>query len=196
MDLTRIECLTLEAFLPASSLAPSHRPTPQNVAFIGSGPLPLTSLCILDMYPAATVHNIDRDEAALRVSQALCGRLACGARMTFACEDVSQIQMADNADGGAGASTDGVGKDGLTRTSWEAFDVVFLAALVGLDTGAKVAILAALAAKLTSGTLIVARSAQGLRAVLYPVSFFYMFSFLLLLLLLLLLSFCLAFLSG
>jgi nicotianamine synthase len=114
------------------------------------------------MYPAATVHNIDRDEAALRVSRALCDMLACGARMTFACEDVSE--MAEDAD------TDGVDTDGTTRSRWEEFDVVFLAALVGLDTGAKVAILAALARRLTSGTLIVARSAQGLRAVLYPVS--------------------------
>jgi nicotianamine synthase len=122
------------------------------------------------MYPTATVHNIDRDETALRDSRALCDRLACGARMTFACEDVSE--MAQDADRGADADADadGVGTDGTTRSRWEEFDVVFLAALVGLDTGAKVAILAALAAKLTSGTLIVARSAQGLRAVLYPVS--------------------------
>jgi hypothetical protein len=92
--------------------------------------------------------------------------------------------MAEDGD----VDANGVGKDVVTRSSWEAFDVVFLAALVGLDAGAKVAILAALAKRLTSGTLIVARSAQGLRAVLYPVSS--IACPFLLLFLLFLLSFC------
>ena len=81
--------------------------------------------------------------------------------MTFACEDVS----VEGGDVDADA-------DESESERWAAFDVVFLAALVGLDARAKAAILRALAKKLRAGALIVARSAQGLRAVLYPVSVF------------------------
>jgi nicotianamine synthase len=139
IDLSRLECSTLEAFLPTA---------PRNIAFIGSGPLPLTSLCMLDRYPEASVHNIDRDAAALEVSAELCGKLGYYG-MTFACEDITA------------AST----------TDWESFEVVFLAALVGTETQSKMDILASLATKLVPGTLVVARSAQGLRSVLYPVSY-------------------------
>lgn len=65
----------------------------------------------------------------------------------------------------------GVGETG-TETDWEAYEVVFLAALVGTDTHSKVEILASLVGKLRSGTLVVARSAWGVRSVLYPVRFF------------------------
>ncbi|XPS81738.1 Nicotianamine synthase [Ascochyta lentis] len=146
LDLSRIECSTLSAFLPSPTTSP------QNFAFIGSGPLPLTSLCILDIYPSAHVHNIDRDTSALQVSQRLCERLGHTERMSFACTDVS--------------AEDAVGAG---RTKWEDFDVVFLAALVGMDTQSKLSILESLVRKLRTGTLVVARSAKGLRSVLYPI---------------------------
>jgi nicotianamine synthase len=163
IDLSRIECLTIEAFLPTESL--SHRPSPKKFAFIGSGPLPLTSLCILDIYPEAVVHNVDRDLPALQVSQELCDRLGYSKRMSFACEDVSMTNKEQVCqDGGSGLRS--------TYTDWESFDVVFLAALVGMDTQSKLEILTSLGQRLKPGTLVVARSAQGLRAVLYPVSHF------------------------
>jgi nicotianamine synthase len=71
--------------------------------------------------------------------------------MSFACEDVSLPR-----------------KQG---PDWEVFDVVFLAALVGTSREDKVEILEGLVGRLKPGTLVVARSAQGLRSVLYPVSF-------------------------
>ncbi|KAH7406589.1 Nicotianamine synthase [Phaeosphaeria sp. MPI-PUGE-AT-0046c] len=140
IDLSLIECATLSAFLSKPA---------QRVAFVGSGPLPLTSLCMLDRYPEATVHNIDRDEDALRVSSELCEKLGYRG-MTFAREDV---MCADSG----------------SATPWADFEVVFLAALVGMDTESKLSILASLAQKMRPGALVVARSARGLRAVLYPV---------------------------
>ncbi|KAF2822561.1 Nicotianamine synthase [Ophiobolus disseminans] len=137
IDLSRLECLTLEAFLPA----PPHK-----IAFIGSGPLPLTSLCMLDRHPKAAVHNIDRDAAALNISRQLCASLGYGS-MSFACEDITKN----------------------SNTDWESFEVIFLAALVGTNTDSKMAILSSLASRLRPGTLVVARSAQGMRSVLYPV---------------------------
>lgn len=71
--------------------------------------------------------------------------------MSFACTDISAVESKE-------------------ETKWADFDVVFLAALVGMDTSAKLAILGGLVRKLKPGALVVARSAKGLRAVLYPVS--------------------------
>lgn len=142
IDLSAIECSVLSAFLPTST-----PPSPRKFAFIGSGPLPLTSLCMLDRFPNSTIHNIDRDEGALKLSQELCEKLGYSG-MSFGCEDVTHPSSA---------------------TDWKAFDVIFLAALVGMDTGSKLSILSSLAARMRPGALIVARSARGLRSVLYPV---------------------------
>jgi nicotianamine synthase len=103
---------------------------------------------MLDRYPSSTVHNIDRDSTALSTSQELCSKLGYDG-MTFACEDITSHS---------------------STTKWQDFDVVFLAALVGCDTKSKISILANLSRKLKAGTLVVARSAKGLREVLYPVS--------------------------
>lgn len=72
-------------------------------------------------------------------------------RMSFACIDVSVEEDPE-------------------KTGWADFDVVFLAALVGMDTTSKLAILKGLVRKLRPSALVVARSAKGLRGVLYPVS--------------------------
>jgi nicotianamine synthase len=100
------------------------------------------------------VHNIDRDISALQASQELCDRLGYADRMSIACTDVSAVDIAAKS-----------------VTEWQSFDVVFLAALVGMDTQSKLSILESLANKLRPGALVVARSAKGLRSVLYPVSF-------------------------
>lgn len=61
-------------------------------------------------------------------------------------------------------------KDPEAEVSWTRSQVVFLAALVGTDTRSKLEILRDLAARLQPGCLVVARSARGMRSVLYPVS--------------------------
>ncbi|KAF2439707.1 Nicotianamine synthase [Karstenula rhodostoma CBS 690.94] len=135
--------------LEASLLTPFLTHPPSTIAFIGSGPLPLTSLCLLAHFPTATITNIDRDADALAVSSALTEKLGYADRMTFACEDAA------DASGG--------------RTDWEAFDVVFLAALVGMRSPEKVGVLRGLRGRLRVGTVVVCRSARGMRGVLYPV---------------------------
>lgn len=108
---------------------------------------------MLDRYLDASVHNIDRDADALRISKQLSDSLGYGQRMTFACEDVN-LDLPPS-----------------TSTIWKEFQIVFLAALVGMDTQTKLSILSSLSRKLSPGTLVIARSAQGMRSVLYPVSF-------------------------
>lgn len=142
VDLSRLEASLINAF--ASS-------PPTSIAFIGSGPLPLTSLCFLSQYPNAHIHNVDRDATALRLSAALCTKLGFSQRMSFTNEDITQ-------------------EGPETQVSWTESQVVFLAALVGTDTRSKLEILRDLAARLQPGCLVVARSARGMRSVLYPVS--------------------------
>lgn len=99
------------------------------------------------------MHNIDRDISSLQISKLLSERLGHADRMSFACTDMGAEE-----------------NEGAEETDWEEFDVMFLAALVGMDTLSKLSILESLAKKLRPGTLVVARSAKGLRSVLYPVS--------------------------
>lgn len=139
-DLTQLE---------VSAITPYLASAPRNIAFIGSGPLPLTSICLQSHYPSAHIINIDRDTNALRTSQELCTSVGCGDRMGYAADDVS-VEAEKGLD-------------------WKSFDVVFFAALVGMDSPSKITILASLATKMTPGTLVVARSARGVRSVLYPV---------------------------
>ncbi|OCL13483.1 Nicotianamine synthase [Glonium stellatum] len=140
IDLCRLECSTLLSFLPRD---------PQSIAFIGSGPLPLTSFCVADRFPSARIHNIDYDLTAIRVSSALALKLGYGERMSFSHE---------MAIGGG---------------SLKPFDVVCLAALVGMDAEEKLQILADMARRMKHGTIICMRSAHSLRALLYPVSLRY-----------------------
>lgn len=154
VDLSRLETSLLSAFLPPVTTTTS----PLQVAFIGSGPMPLTSFCLADTLPNAKIQNIDRDASALALSEALSDKTGYGTKVSFTNEDVS-------------LDDDDFVEQGSTRkTQWKEMDVVFLAALVGIDTEAKLSILESLARKMRPGALVVARSARGLRTVLYPVS--------------------------
>lgn len=79
--------------------------------------------------------------------------------MKFEREDVSL-----EVEGQDGGNVVGVG------AKWTQAQVVFLAALVGMDTQTKLGILRDVVGKLRKGTLVVVRSAWGVRGVLYPVS--------------------------
>ncbi|KAK3365618.1 Nicotianamine synthase [Lasiosphaeria ovina] len=153
-DLARLE---LCAILSVTKTAPSR------IAFIGSGPLPLTSLCLLDALksgaiasgppppqqqkqPSRVVLNIDFSEAAIAASLRLCLALgARGAGMEFMCADAAS-----------------------TAQSLAEFDVVYMAALVGMSQANKEAIVLHVAGRMRPGALLVVRSAWGLRTCLYP----------------------------
>lgn len=111
---------------------------------------------MLDIFPSAHIHNIDRDASALSTSKSLSAGIGYADQMSFACIDVSKQDEVKGA------------------TKWDEFDVVFLAALVGMNTTSKLAVLAGLVAKMRPGALVAVRSAKGLRAVLYPVRKIYL----------------------
>lgn len=150
VDLTRMELYALFS-MSSTEL--------RSFAFIGSGPLPLTSLCIADILDneinnseaQIRIHNIDRDQQAISLSSSLCQKLGRRARsMTFQCTEAVE--------------------EGSTQ-DLKAFDVVYLAALVGSTKAQKGEIISDIASRMRPGALLVLRSAHSLRSLLYPVLF-------------------------
>ncbi|KAH6666820.1 Nicotianamine synthase protein-domain-containing protein [Halenospora varia] len=155
IDLTRLELSSLLAIHPDLS-------TIRKIAFIGSGPLPLTSLQLLEELNSeagpfsrrgkgieAEVLNIDFSEKAIELSNSLCASLGPDHHakgMKFLQADATNLP------------------EGLLKV----YDVVFLAALVGNGQEEKEAVLRKVVGELKEGTLVVVRSVRGLRGVLYP----------------------------
>ncbi|KAK1430024.1 hypothetical protein QVD17_12473 [Tagetes erecta] len=131
-----------------------HYPTdqpdrvPKRVAFVGSGPLPLTSIVLaLNHLKNTEFHNYDIDHSA----NSMASRLVSpdpdlSQRMLFHSVDIMDVT------------------DELKE-----YDVVFLAALVGMDINDKVKVIEHLAKYMAPGSILMLRSAHGARAFLYPV---------------------------
>ncbi len=140
-----------------------HSASPTNprtrFAFLGCGPLPLTSLCILSQLssPQAArqsgarpfILNIDWSPDAISSAKELCQRLAIPETcMAFSCDCAGGPQN-DLAD----------------------FDVVYVAALVGTTSAEKREIFRKVLERMRPGALLVVRTAHALRKLLYPVSY-------------------------
>ncbi|KAI9889147.1 MAG: putative 26S proteasome regulatory subunit [Vezdaea aestivalis] len=133
---------------------------PTTIAFIGSGPLPLSSMCLATAFSnlkltstPPLITNMDRDPASIALSSALYARLqppVPGAKNQRHVE----FQCADAMD------------EMLDLTPYE---VVYLAALVGADAAEKERIMESVASRMRTGTRLLVRSARGLRGLLYPV---------------------------
>ncbi|MCJ1363295.1 putative 26S proteasome regulatory subunit [Acarospora aff. strigata] len=144
VELTRME---LSAILSTGS------ESPRKFAFIGSGPLPLTSLCIADSLGEdgaqrpLVIHNIDHDSRAIQQSSELCRKLGSRAKaMRFHCTEARDA------------------KEDLRD-----YDVVYVAALVGMSWAQKEDIIADVVDRMRPGALLILRSAHSLRSLLYPV---------------------------
>ncbi|XP_057792170.1 nicotianamine synthase-like [Salvia miltiorrhiza] len=137
------------ARLESDLLAPHCPHPPARVAFVGSGPLPLTSIVLAAHHLRSTVfHNFDIDASA----NAMAAKLVAphpdiAARMGFYTGDIMHVP------------------GGVLRQ----YDVVFLAALVGMDVEEKMHVVEHLAANMAPGAILMLRSAHGARAFLYPV---------------------------
>ncbi|TGO43357.1 hypothetical protein BHYA_0002g01620 [Botrytis hyacinthi] len=160
--LTRFELAAISS--TGFTLSPST-----NIAFIGSGPMPLTSLCILSalssnhmtynitptlsnssisptpQYPT-TITNIDSNPLANTQAQALCKSL--GGLPSTGMKFITSL----------------AGSNDLDLSSYE---IVWLAALVGGTQEDKESILQNVVGKMGKGSLLVMRGAWGLRSVLY-----------------------------
>lgn len=121
---------------------------PKRVAFVGSGPLPLTSIVLASHHlKDTTFHNYDIDPLANSMASCLVSPDPdLSQRMIFHTTDIMDV-------------TDEL-KD---------YDVIFLAALVGMDIDEKVKVVQHLAKYMEPGSILMLRSAHGARAFLYPV---------------------------
>ncbi|KAK9161732.1 hypothetical protein Syun_008073 [Stephania yunnanensis] len=124
----------------------THVPT--QVAFVGSGPLPLTSIVLaLFHLTDATFHNYDIDPVANSMAlQLVVSDPDLSKRMLFHTSDIMDV-------------TDEL-KD---------YEVVFLAALVGMGREEKSRAIEHLAKHMAPGALLMLRSAHGARGFLYPI---------------------------
>uniref|UniRef100_A0A0E0LAH9 Nicotianamine synthase n=1 Tax=Oryza punctata TaxID=4537 RepID=A0A0E0LAH9_ORYPU len=123
----------------------ARRPT--RVAFVGSGPLPLSSILLAARHlPDTLFDNYDRCGAANDRARRLVGADGeVGARMAFHTADVANL-----------------------TGELAAYDVVFLAALVGADAAEKEKLVAHLGKHMAAGAVLAVRTAHGARAFLRP----------------------------
>ncbi|KAI3445416.1 hypothetical protein Pfo_002081 [Paulownia fortunei] len=130
-------------------LLSQHCPNPGRVAFVGSGPLPLTSIVLASHHLKSTVfHNFDIDASANSMASKLVeSHPDFSKRMAFYTNDIMNVSGAALKD----------------------YDVVFLAALVGMEIEEKMHVIEHLAKNMAPGAILMLRSAHGARAFLYPV---------------------------
>ncbi|KAL4588430.1 hypothetical protein LXL04_001319 [Taraxacum kok-saghyz] len=121
---------------------------PKRVAFVGSGPLPLTSIVLASYHlKDTTFHNYDIDPLANSMASCLVSPDSdLSQRMIFHTTDILNV------------------KDELKE-----YDVIFLAALVGMDIDEKLKVVQHLAEYMNPGSTLMLRSAHGARAFIYPV---------------------------
>lgn len=121
---------------------------PSKIAFVGSGPLPLTSIVLASNHLTTTAfHNYDIDPLANSKALGLVeSDPDLSKRMVFHTTDIMDV-----------------------TSCLKEYEVVFLAALVGMDKSEKVKIIEHLAENMNPGAILMLRSAHGARAFLYPV---------------------------
>ncbi|XP_062209227.1 nicotianamine synthase 2-like [Phragmites australis] len=140
INLSKLEHELLVRYVPG--LAPT------SVAFVGSGPLPFSSLVLATRHlPNTLFDNYDKcGPANDRARKLVRADENLRARMSFHTADVAKL-------------TDELGK----------YDVVFLAALVGMAAEDKAKVVAHLGRHMADGAALVVRSAHGARGFLYPI---------------------------
>ena len=122
------------------ALAAVMAPSACSIAFVGAGPLPLSAL--LFARPGVSVHGFDRDSDAVDRARRTATSLG-RSDVRFDCADATAVDLGS-------------------------YDVVVLAALVGATPADKRLILGSLASAMRPGAVLLARSADGLRTLLYP----------------------------
>jgi nicotianamine synthase len=117
--------------------------SPKRLLFAGSGPVPITSVLFANGFQL-TVDNLEVDREAFELGRHLVQQLGKADGMGFIHSDIRDF------------------------TNLELYDVICLAALVGLSPEEKREITAHLSRHMRPDALLLVRSAHGLRNLIYP----------------------------
>ncbi len=163
-ELTRLE---LCAILSAT------KTPPRRVAFIGSGPLPLTSLCLLQALKHNTLSRNLSSSLAAPSNNSVNGNNAADPvvvlNIDYSPPAIASSLRLSLALGPVGHGMEFLCADAVSDARDLAeFDVVYLAALVGVSQTEKEDIVLRVVARMRAGALLVVRSSWGLRTCLYP----------------------------
>ncbi|KAI8890498.1 Nicotianamine synthase [Backusella circina FSU 941] len=118
--------------------------TLQNIMFIGSGPLPLSSIIMAQNLPESNIYNIDHCQKAIQISATLITQMGLQNQIESVAANASEFKDFQKA------------------------DVVVLGALVGQDAYEKTNFLKWISGQMKKGAYVMIRSAHSLRKVLYP----------------------------
>ena len=169
-----VEVIRLELNIIMSVSAPTS--IPQKWAVLGSGPMPLTAICLAQLLDPLRVPSSSTEQSSLLQTQS---GLKDGRTSKTDNAASVQIHNIDHCPTAIDLSSQLCQKLGrLTRclsfecteasgyTDLTSFDVVYLVALVGTETTEKFGIISSVAARMRPGALLVLRSAHGMRKVL------------------------------
>ncbi|KAJ4387095.1 hypothetical protein N0V93_007682 [Gnomoniopsis smithogilvyi] len=161
-QLARMETNTLDTALGERCLPPVRK-----IAFLGSGPTPFSALCFRErLGPDVEIVNIDRCAEAISHGRAVANALGEKNMSFLQAEITTGIVTPASSDEETLASvpsSQNVGKPDLTDC-----DLVHFAALIGETEKDKRDLLVAVAKSMRPGALIMLRSTDSLRQVLYP----------------------------
>lgn len=158
-QLARMETNTLDTALGEKELPPVRK-----IAFLGAGPTPFTALCFRErLGPEVEIVNIDRSVEAIHHGRGVAESLGVE-NMSFVQAEVSMGALTPVSCDGEG----GVAGPHLAMPDLTSFDLVHFAALIGETERDKRDLLIAVAKSMRPGALIMLRSTDSLRTVLYP----------------------------
>lgn len=163
-QLARMETNTLDTALGEQGLPPV-----QKIAFLGSGPTPFSALCFRErLGPHVAIVNIDRCAEATNFGRGVAEAL--GARnMSFVQAEVTTgTATPASASSGDEANLTTPPSEGVAHPDLSDYDLVHFAALIGETEKDKRDLLVAVAKSMRPGALIMLRSTDSLRQVLYP----------------------------
>lgn len=161
-QLARMETNTLDTALGEKCL-----PAVRKIAFLGSGPTPFSALCFRErLGPKVEIVNIDRCVEAISHGRGIAKALGEGNMSFVQTEITTGIVTPASSDDEAMLATSS--KTGMGKPDLSEFDLVHFAALIGETEKDKRDLLVAVAKSMRPGALIMLRSTDSLRQVLYP----------------------------
>lgn len=161
-QLARMETNTLDTALGEKCLPPVRK-----IAFLGSGPTPFSALCFRErLGPGVEIVNIDRCIEAIDYGKGVANALG-ESNMSFVHAEITTGTVTPaSSDDEAILSVPS--SEGMPRPDLGQYDLVHFAALIGETEKDKRDLLVAVAMSMRPGALIMLRSTDSLRQVLYP----------------------------